>query len=82
MQNNWLNGLGDSQQECVKITAEQYNAWKQILVFDRCRGFTTGKSFCEHFAVRDFLLLYNVIPEADIAAYICDTYLETQSLAN
>ena len=82
IKNTWFEPMLESNSGFRKISTQELSTWREHLVFDHCRGLTQGESFCDYFGIRDNLLLYNVIRDTSIEAYISDTYLETESLAN
>jgi len=73
--NSWCSVLYNDQAVST-ISVDLFETWKQHLIFDHCRDKTMGESFCDYFSVKDFLLLYNIIPADSIDSYIRDQYLE------
>ena len=40
------------------LTADEYETWKRESIMDGLRGVRFGQSFCNHFAVTDYILFY------------------------
>lgn len=58
----------------ITITPEQYDQWQQEYIFRCLQGEKYGISFCIHFDIVDYILVYsNGFKEAD--AYIKRTYI-------
>ena len=38
------------------VTREQYNQFKKEFVFEKLKGLTLGKAFCEKFEISDYML--------------------------
>jgi hypothetical protein len=55
------------------IDHRQYEQWKQSAGFDILKGKTLAESFCDHFDITDYLLLYGSKHNSD--KYIRKTYL-------
>ena len=59
----------------ITITWEQYDRWQQTYLFECLQGLKYGESFCAHFGIIDYILVFsNSIKEAD--AYIKRTYIQ------
>jgi hypothetical protein len=58
----------------ITITEEQYDQWQQEYIFGCLQGEKYGESFCMHFGIVDYILVFsNSFKEAD--AYIKRTYI-------
>ena len=59
----------------ITITPEQYDQWQQEYIFGCLQGEKYGESFCMHFGIVDYILVFsNGFKEAD--AYIKRTYIQ------
>ena len=58
----------------IKVTAEQYEDWKQQFTVDALRGQRYGQSFCNRFGITDNLL-FHTTEIAWCENYIRKTYL-------
>jgi hypothetical protein len=59
----------------MTITLEQYNKWQQEYIFKCLQGAKYGMSFCMHFGIVDYILIFsNGLKEAD--TYIKRTYIQ------
>lgn len=69
--------IQDSNYDMNKtITQQQYQTWKQRLLFDRLQGLRAGQSFCNYFDVTDNILYYNAISgDTRIFDYIEENYV-------
>jgi hypothetical protein len=59
----------------MTITPEQYDRWQQEYIFECLQGTKYGMSFCAHFGIVDYILIFsNGFEEAD--TYIKRTYIQ------
>jgi hypothetical protein len=53
-----IEQLNNSCQLKLKITGQQYTMWQKHHVWHALQGLSMGRSFCEHFDIKDYRLKY------------------------
>lgn len=71
-----LEALGRSAgRRWQRVTQDQYQIWRKKYTWDGVKGISYGRSFCEHFGIRDNILsYYRSVSVAD--RYIRNHYLD------
>ena len=57
----------------ITINRREYNQWRRQAVIDVLQGKKLAESFCEHFDLTDYILLYG--PAENVEGYIQKHYL-------
>jgi len=68
--------LESSNSVANKVSEQDYEHWKKLFSFDALRGKHYGKSFVDHFKIKD----YRILHERDWAR--CDTLIRNEWISN
>lgn len=60
------------------ISEQEYQDWLQNYLFDALRSMRMGESFCKHFEIKDYILIY-VLDQARADNYIREHYVRPAS---
>lgn len=72
---NMLNPIRQSNYlKNFTINGSQFRRWRKRADFDMLQGKKLGQSFCEHFKITDYLLMY-ALAQDRAEAYIHDNYV-------
>jgi hypothetical protein len=77
MFNQMVKAMGEAPPPVtgMKITLEQYDRWKKTYLFECLQGTKYGESFCMHFGIVDYILVFSIgVEESD--TYIKRTYIQ------
>jgi 3-methyladenine DNA glycosylase AlkD len=59
-----------------KVSEQEYEHWKKLFSFDALRGKHYGKSFVDHFKIKDYRIYYERNWER------CDTLIRSEWISN
>lgn len=54
----WLAMHDRATPKVAKISQSEFQQWQQQFVFDALRGQGYGRSFCDHFGIRDYRISF------------------------
>ena len=60
------------------ISEQEYQDWQQNYLFDALRSMPMGESFCKHFKIQDYILIY-ALDQAKADNYIREQYVRSSS---
>lgn len=66
--NNIVQQLTSQPQAARRVSSQEYSAWRHSYIFDALRGLRFGQSFCNHFDITDYRIMF--CSDADRAEHI------------
>jgi hypothetical protein len=65
----------DALESAKFITESDFQRWKKSFVFSALKGKSYGKSFCEYFSIKDYIVLFTMKDIDDCDRYIRQHYI-------